>query len=429
MRRAVIVILDGLRRDFVDAARTPHLAALAGRAETFPLYRSVFPSATRVVSATMATGCYPARHELQGNSLALLADGRLAVFDAGLPDFLDRKRELTGRRLAVPTMAERVAGAGGAIVYNNVSPGAAYAHDPDGHGHVYHRAGAYGPGRTPLPADTPPVSVGIEGDRVVAQRFLADALGARRPALALLWLSEPDAVQHARPLGSPEHLAALRTADALAGEAMAAVERLRAEGDDILLIVGSDHGHETVTGTVDVEAELVEAGLKDAPGSSEIVAVPNGTASLVYIHPDAADRTETVGAFLRAQPWAGRVLDAAALPQVGQIARHGLAFAVALASDAAPNAFGIPGSVLEAVPGRGKAGHLGHGSHGGLGRFEQSPFIAIDGPGFARGAARQSAMSAVDIAPTVLAHLGLPVEGMDGRPLQDGIPPAMETHR
>jgi hypothetical protein len=123
------------------------------------------------------------------------------------------------------------------------------------------------------------------------------------------------------------------------------------------------------------------------------------------------------------------VLDAAALPQVGQIARHGLAFAVALASDAAPNAFGIPGSALEAVPGRGKAGHLGHGSHGGLGRFEQSPFVAIDGPGFGRGTARQSAMSAVDIAPTVLAHLGLPVEGMDGRPLQDGIPPAMETHR
>ncbi len=75
MRRAVIVMLDGLRRDFVDERRTPHLAALAERAERFPGYRSAFPSATRVVSSTLATGCYPARHELQGNTMVLMEEG------------------------------------------------------------------------------------------------------------------------------------------------------------------------------------------------------------------------------------------------------------------------------------------------------------------------------------------------------------------
>jgi len=40
-----------------------------------------------------------------------------------------------------------VAPHGGMILFSNVSPGAAYAHDPDGHGHVYHRAGSYAPGR------------------------------------------------------------------------------------------------------------------------------------------------------------------------------------------------------------------------------------------------------------------------------------------
>ena len=39
MKRVVMVILDGLRRDFVDAARTPHLAEFAPRAERFPAYR------------------------------------------------------------------------------------------------------------------------------------------------------------------------------------------------------------------------------------------------------------------------------------------------------------------------------------------------------------------------------------------------------
>ena len=145
MKRAVVVILDGLRRDFVDARRTPRLAVFIACAESFPAHRTAFPSATRVVTATFATGCHPARHTLQGNSMALLENGRLVPHDVGLPDFLQHKRAVTGCALAVPTLAERLAPHGGVIVYNNVSPGAAYAHDPDGFGHVYHRAARSAP--------------------------------------------------------------------------------------------------------------------------------------------------------------------------------------------------------------------------------------------------------------------------------------------
>ena len=114
MKRVVLVILDGLRRDFVDAARTPHLAEFAARAEWFPAYRTAFPSATRVVTATLVTGCHPARHTLQGNAMALLEDGVLVAHDVGRPDFLARKRTVTGHALAVPTLAERLAPHGGA---------------------------------------------------------------------------------------------------------------------------------------------------------------------------------------------------------------------------------------------------------------------------------------------------------------------------
>src|SRR5215468_8966843 len=194
MRRVVVVVLDGLRRDLIDAARTPALARFAERAQSFAAHRSVFPSATRVVSASMATGCVPARHELQGNTLALMEHGRLVYHDAGHPEFLQHKRRVTGRSLAVPTLAERLAPHGGAIVYNNVSPGAAYAHDPDGFGHVYHRAGSFGPGRIPL--DPLPIELDAAGDRALTERFVADALGERQPPLAVLWLGEPDHIQH-----------------------------------------------------------------------------------------------------------------------------------------------------------------------------------------------------------------------------------------
>jgi arylsulfatase A-like enzyme len=416
MKRVVLVMLDGLRRDFVDVARTPHLAEFAARAESFSAYRTAFPSATRVVTATLATGCHPARHTLQGNSMALIEDGMLVPHDAGLPDFLQHKRRVTGHSLAVPTLAERLAPHGGAIVYNNVSPGAAYAHDPDGYGHVYHRAGSFAPGRTPL--DPLPIELDTAGDRAMTERFIADALGERQPALAVLWLGEPDHIQHNTPLGSPDHLAVLREADRHAGMAIAAVDRRRAAGDDVLLILGSDHGHETVSGVVDVEAELIAAGLKSAPDSNDVVAVSSGTSSLIYVHPSAESRRNPLGTFLMEQAWAGHVARTDELSAIGQAPHYGLAFAVSLRADTSENEFGVPGCSLAATPRWGKADRLGCGQHGGLGQFEQSPVLMIDGPGFAAGRLRGDQTHVVDLAPTIMRHHSIPAPGMDGQPLQ-----------
>ena len=226
---------------------------------------------------------------MQGNTLALLEDGRLVSHDAGHPDFLQHKRRVTGRSLAVPTLAERLAPHGGMIMYSNVSPGAAYAHDPDGHGHVYHRAGSFAPGRRRLEgAQALSVAQDAAGERAMTTRFIDEALVERRPALAVLWMGEPDATQHLKPLGSPEHLAVLRQADANAARVIEAVDRLREKGDDVLLIACSDHGHQTVSRVVDIEAELVAAGLKASRKSGDVVTPTSGTSTLVYVHPEHA---------------------------------------------------------------------------------------------------------------------------------------------
>ena len=416
MQRAVVVILDGLRCDFVDAARTPRLASFAAQAENFPGFRTAFPSATRAVSASFATGCHPARHTLQGNAVALLENGGLVPHDVGRPGFLAHKRAITGCALAVPTLAERVAGHGGAILFNNVSPGAAIAHDPDAHGALYHRVLSRGPGGAAVP-DPLRVTLDAAGDRAMTERFIAEAL-PRRPALAVLWLGEPDHIQHETALGSPEQLAVLREADRNAGMVIDAVARQRAEGDDVLLLIGSDHGHETVSGSVDVEAELVAAGLKDAADSTDVVALSNGTASLVYLHPDRENRRSRLEDFLRTRSWSGVVVAADALGTIGQAPHHALAFAVSLRADDGANEYGVPGRALTAVPRWDKPVRVGCGQHGGLARYEQSPVLLIEGPGFAGGTARTSAAHIVDLAPTILRHLGLPEAGVDGRALQ-----------
>lgn len=419
MRRVVIVTLDGLRRDLISEQTTPNLVAFAREAERFEEYSTVFPSCTRVVSASLATGCYPARHGLQGNSVTLMEEGRLVLRDAGDPEFLQHKRRVTGCSLAVPTLAERLKDDGGAIVFSNVSPGAAYAHDPDGHGYVYHRAGSFGPGRVPVaPSDRLDVTLDVGGDRQMTERFIDEVLHRRKPALGVLWLGEPDHIQHEAPLGSPEHLSVLAAADVHAGLVIDVVARLRDAGEDILLLIGSDHGHQSVTGVIDIDAELVAAGLKWNANSDEVVAVSNGTSALIYVHPDQAALIPRIRAFLDASEWAGEVFGPHDLDRVGQKPDGGLAFAVSMRASEALNAFGVPGVSLAAKPAMGKPDRLGCGQHGGLGVFEQAPFLMISGSGFASGAARSGNARVIDIAPTVLTHLGLPASGTDGEALQ-----------
>lgn len=92
--------------------------------------------------------------------------------------------------------------------------------------------------------------------------------------------------------------------------------------------------------------------------------------------------------------------------------------AIAMATDDAPNAHGVRGLAFAAKPSAGKPDRLGCGQHGGLGAAEQAPFLMVEVTGYPAGAAGMSGSSPVDIAPTVLRHLGLPSDGCEGRKLR-----------
>lgn len=412
---AVLVVCDSLRADLVDPATSPALAALREKGAFYSGFRGVFPSTTRTSAASIATGCRPAAHGLLGNTMVLDEGEGLACHSAGKPDFLDRLRRATGRALGRPTLHERVAPLGAAVAMSNVSPGAAYVLDPEGAGFVYHRSGSFGPGRAPV-ADGLSIEVGAEGDRAMARRFCDEVLGERRPPFAALWLSEPDHTGHHAPLGSPEHRRAIGEAD---GNVAAVLERVRAidpAGERILVAVCSDHGMQTIRRIVDVEARLVEAGLKRSRDSRDVVVAPQGTAVVIHVGPDARALPGEIARWLEAQDFAGRVLSGEALAAAGMPVGGSLAIAVSLAGDDEPNAFGVRGRSDVAASAFGGKHAPGHGQHGGLGPYEQRPFLALLGGGYAPGEVAAAA-SLVDLAPTFLRHLGLPTDGMDGSPL------------
>jgi arylsulfatase A-like enzyme len=417
-KRVVVVICDSLRSDLITAADAPFLVELSARGTRFATHRSVFPSTTRASSASIATGCLPARHGLYGNTQALDEGEGLVCRNVGAPDFRDRMRRATGRTLRVPVLAERLRWHNeAAIVCSNVSPGAAYFQDPDGHGTVYHSAGSYGPGMKEL--DDPSSAVlkkGIAGDQAMTDRFCADIVEGRTPALALMWLSEPDYTGHHSPLGSPPHREAIRAADRCVRRVFESVRRLDPTGDDILFMTGSDHGMETVSEAIDITGLLVAAGIKEGPDSHDVVVAPQGTSVTIYFSDAARGIAADAAAFLKRENWAGRVVAGKELAEVGLPTETALQVAVAMATDARVNPHGVAGYAAIAANPEDNESKIGFGQHGGLGSNEQNPFLIAEGGGFAVHTETRRT-SLIDIAPTVLRHLHMDHDDMDGRAL------------
>ncbi len=418
MNRAVIVICDSLRPDLITPRDAPFLTELAKRSARFANHTGVFPSTTRTSAASIATGCLPARHGLLGNTMALDEGGGLVCLSVGRPDFRDRLYRATGRTLHSPTLAERLDRAGEtAIAFSNVSPGAAYFLDPDGYGWVYNAAGSYGPGRRLLPAeDGLAIAKGEAGDTAATERFCDEVLRGRAPAIALLWLSEPDYTGHHTPLGSPEHRRAIASADANVQRVAETVAALDPTGERILFLVGSDHGMETADQTIDLDTLLVEAGLKRAAASSDVVVAPNGTAALLYFADPEGALVGEIARFLETQDWVGRAFVGSELAEIGLPTDSAVQIALTLKPDDRVNPHGVPGHSHIVRDSLEPKECTGFGQHGGLGSNEQRPFLFASGGGFVPGV-HHGRSSLVDIAPTVLRHLGLATAGMDGQPL------------
>lgn len=412
MRRAVLLCCDGLGRNWIGPDRTPVLHELRARSLWCDAHSAVFPSVTRASAASVTTGCHSARHGLHGNRMGLFEGKRIVVRDVGAPDFRDHMRRANGRTLLVPSLAERVKRHGGFIAFSNVSPGAAFFLDPDAHGHVYHRSGSHAPGGEALPAL--PVTHDAAGDWAMTERFCGEVLRERKPAIAAMWICDPDHTLHGVPLGSPAHQEALDGAERCVREVVRTVEELRQQGEDILLLVGSDHGQETIGDFVSIEDWLTAQGLGAQLQAGDVAVAGQGTSALLYA--TERGRAALLGVLdaMRREPWADGVVEGEAMRERGFAPAGGVVAAVNMGRLPDANPHGVPGKRWVAAE-PGKPVPVGSGQHGGWGPDEMRPFLMVN-DGRTTGVRHQPS-SLVDIAPTIMRFLGLPVVGFDGKPL------------
>ena len=92
----IVLVLDGLRPDAITAEETPNLWGLRREGVDFINSHSVFPTVTRVNATAIATGTWPGRNGMVGNSIYVRAVDPRHAFSNDDHKILLRLDQVTG---------------------------------------------------------------------------------------------------------------------------------------------------------------------------------------------------------------------------------------------------------------------------------------------------------------------------------------------
>ncbi|MFN8538815.1 MAG: alkaline phosphatase family protein [Thermomicrobiales bacterium] len=361
-QRVILIVWDGMRPDFVTEELTPNLWALAKSGARYRRAVGIFPSVTRPTTSSVSTGSYPAAHGVLSN-IFVGPPGDRALIDTGDRESLERLRAINaGRMLPLPTLAEAVAAAGKTIVVmGSGSNGQVVLLDPERVGTTIHTnftipeslMGTLTERFGPVPAKAIPVNEANDWLNRVLTDYVLPELA---PDVAIMWMYEPDASQHAVGLGAEATLAAIRGNDAR-------LEKLARDGGGVGRADDGDRGlgpraqHGGGDGAHG-GMRCARRGVAEALDRGQILL--GEQAIHVEDGPNAAELRDALGEWLAAQSWVGVLFDwrngeapaGALAPSAtwGDRERptlvHAPTFSYSHAWTEEPNVHGAPGSAL-----------------------------------------------------------------------------------
>lgn len=419
MSQVILVVLDGLRPDFVSEELTPNLVSLAAEGIVFRNHHACFPSVTRVNSTSIATGCHPGNHGIVDNTLYLPKIQTDPINTGNHTHLRALDRATAGGLLSATTLTELLGAAGRQIaVVTTSSSGACFLQNHRGIGLTVNGDFIDPPAASeriearfgPAPAKVAPA---IELSEWAGSIITDYVLPELHPDLAIVWLCDPDKTQHTYGLGAAESLSAIQSVDTVVGQIAGALEKLGTR-DSTNLIVMSDHGWVSYRDRLNVKSALVAAGVKQSPDSRDIRVVGQG----VYIHPECTVSTEEIVDYLHRMDEIGAVFTRktmdSAIPysEIGYDHPRSPDILFSPAWDEATNAYGVPGMAFGGGP----------GGHGGSSPYEMRTFLTAKGPGFLSGTEIHSPTGHVDLLPTILHLLDqAPAANKDGRILLESL--------
>ncbi len=417
---------DGLRPDLISPDLTPNLAKLGAQGVVFGANHAVVPTVTRINAATLATGAPPATHGLPANVFLAPAVDPRAPISVGEGDNVAQLRAAYGV-FAAPTIADVVHAAGGrTVIVSSGTRGCAQMLHPrrrEAGDLIVHptlstdeELQPFVERLGPLPeAEIPDTPRNRWLARAAAEIVLPDL----RPDVLIFWHDDPDKTQHKHGFGHPLSLQAIRAADEHLGIVLA---RLGAAGlrEETLVVVASDHGYVGIRERLDFGSAL-----STIEGGERIVVAPNGCSALLYVDQPDDRLVARAAATLREQAGVGAIFTGARGAAVvdGTFPLQSIEMDGPLAPDLLvtldwsddPNEHGHRGV-------SGGYATANRASHGGASAWEIRNTLVMQGPGVADGHRSALPSGTIDIAPTVLTALGLPIpDSMVGRVLEEAL--------
>jgi hypothetical protein len=252
-------------------------------------------------------------------------------------------------------------------------------------------------------------------------------LATMKSDVALIWFNEPDTSFHYRFLGSNETLGVLKAVDAAFGRILDWIDA-QPDRDRYTVIAASDHGQFTMGEELPL-VDLLKAAGHDGRRANQrtlagaAFAMSDGNMGEIRVLEGGTARRDAIAQWLMEQPFVGMLFSRGRNAIEGEIPGtfalslvdldHARApeLVYVLRSDDRPDVFGHPGLGIVTkgdVP-------VGGGMHGGLNRHELNTVLMARGAGFSAGALDPRPCGLIDIAPTLLAALGLaPAASMVG---------------
>lgn len=427
--RQLLIVLDGLRPDYVRPDIMPNLHALGQRGVVFQNHHAVYPTVTRVNASSISTGSYPAIHGLMGNSVFFPeVDPRRFLDTSDRENLLKIDASEKGRLLTTATLGEILQASGRKVLaVGSGSTGAAtLLNYRVAGGAILHTEFAvpdalYTDLTAKLGPNPPETTPNDARNRRAVDAFLQIGLPKVDPSVTLMWISDPDATAHEHGVGHPTTIEALKRED---GELRRLQDGLAAAGllDRYNIWVTSDHGFTTSAQPANLAALLKPFAGTLADGTPRIVSgggaiyVRDRDRTAINGIVSALQRTDGIGAIFTPAAAPGSL--EGRLP--GTLSFDAIRWNHVRSADVlyspdwadAKNEYGFPGITRT-------GGVAGHGS---TSPFDVHNVLVAAGPDIKLRATIATPSGNVDFAPTFLRLAGVAVPGsMDGRVLEEAL--------
>jgi predicted AlkP superfamily pyrophosphatase or phosphodiesterase len=428
-RKQLLVIFDGLRPDYVTREVMPNLYAFGQRGIVFTSHHSVFPTVTRVNTSSISTGSYPERHGLLGNSVFFPQVDATRFLDTSDRSQMVRVNTATnGNLLMATTMGEALQSAGKKLlVVSAGSTGSSFLlnHKVSG-GAILHMEYALPESLNQVVADQlGPLAKDAPSDvlnRRAVDLFFKVGLPRIDPTVTVLWFTDPDTTAHEKGIGDPETVQCLTNVDAQFKRVLDGLSAL-GQLNDYDVWVTSDHGFTTHTGATPLQDLLKPFARPLSDGSPRIVSGGDGA---IYVRDHDKEDIARIVATLQKAPRVGPIFTAAATRgSLDGWAPGTLSFdVIRWTHDRSGDIMFSPNWTDEtnAHGFRGTVSAGGVAGHGSVSPFDVHNTLMAAGPDLKRTTQIATPTANVDLAPTFLTMLGLPVPpSMEGRALREAL--------